>query len=95
GMMLDEASGVHRSQEPILPAGLQAPKTIISSWNRRSNDTSKKHKTQTFRLLQAKNIVRPQLKFKEKIDNTNTPFVPKIFIKPNAQKPLPESKDLP
>ncbi|XP_073459559.1 LOW QUALITY PROTEIN: exosome complex component 10-like [Aquarana catesbeiana] len=91
GMMLDEASGVHRSQEPILPAGLQAPKTIISSWNRRSNDTSKKHKTQTFRLLQAKNIVRPQLKFKEKIDNTNTPFVPKIFIKPNAQKPLPET----
>ncbi|XP_072282057.1 exosome complex component 10 isoform X2 [Pyxicephalus adspersus] len=90
GTLLDEASGVNRSQQPILPAGIQPPKTVISSWNRKSSDTNKKGKTQTFRLLQAKNILRPQLKFKEKIDNSNTPFVPKIFIKPNAQKPLPE-----
>ncbi|CAI9558739.1 unnamed protein product [Staurois parvus] len=91
GILLDEASGVHRSQQPILPAGLQAPTTIFSSWNRPSYDTRKKEKTQIFRLLHAKNILRPQLKFTEKIDNSNTPFVPKIFIKPNAQKPLPES----
>ncbi|KAM5132574.1 exosome complex component 10 [Mantella aurantiaca] len=90
GILLDEASGVHRNQQPILPAGLQAPKTIISSWNRRSNDTNKKGRSQTIRLLHAKNILRPQLKFKDKVDNSNTPFVPKIFIKPNAQKPLAE-----
>lgn len=45
-----------------------------------------------FRLLHAKNVARPQLKFKEKVDNSNTPFIPKIFIKPNAMKPLPSCK---
>lgn len=43
---------------------------------------------ETFRLLHAKNIQRPQMKFKEKVDNSNTPFISKIFIKPNALKPL-------
>ncbi|KAM4652421.1 exosome complex component 10 [Discoglossus pictus] len=90
GMILDEVSGVNRNQQPILPAGLQAPKTIVSSWNRKSSDSSKKGKSETYRLLHAKNILRPQLKFKDKIDNSNTPFVPKLFVKPNAQKPLPE-----
>ncbi|KAM3922697.1 exosome complex component 10 [Leptodactylus fuscus] len=90
GTLLDEASGVNRNQQPILPAGVQPPKTIISSWNRKGSSSSKKSKAETFRLLHAKNITRPQLKFKEKIDNSNTPFVPKIFVKPNAQKPLPE-----
>ncbi|XP_075696701.1 exosome complex component 10 [Rhinoderma darwinii] len=90
GILLDEASGVNRNQQPILPAGMQAPKTIVSSWNRKSNVSTKKGKAETFRLLHAKNILRPQLKFKEKMDNSNTPFLPKIFVKPNAQKPLPE-----
>lgn len=45
-----------------------------------------------FRLLHAKNVARPQLKFKEKVDNSNTPFIPKIFIKPNAVKALPSCK---
>lgn len=45
-----------------------------------------------FRLLHAKNVARPQLKFKEKVDNSNTPFIPKIFVKPNAVKALPSCK---
>lgn len=89
GILLDEASGVVKNQEPILPDGLQAPKTIVSSWNRKGGEYKKRTKSATFRLLHAKNILRPQLKFKEKVDNSNTPFVPKLFIKPNAQKPLP------
>lgn len=48
--------------------------------------------SEMFRLLQAKNVARPQLKFKEKVDNSNTPFIPKIFIKPNALKPLPSCR---
>ena len=51
-------------------------------------------RSEMFRLLHAKNITRPQLKFKEKVDNSNTPFIPKIFIKPNAIKPLPSCKTL-
>lgn len=49
-------------------------------------------RSEMFRLLHAKNVARPQLKFKEKVDNSNTPFIPKIFIKPNAMKSLPTCK---
>ncbi|KAB5567687.1 hypothetical protein PHYPO_G00235740 [Pangasianodon hypophthalmus] len=83
GILLDEASGVTRSQ-PVMPAGYQPPKIVVSSWNRKGGDRS----AETFRLLHAKNIQRPQLKFKEKVDNSNTPFISRIFIKPNALKPL-------
>uniref|UniRef100_A0A8C9VMN8 Exosome complex component 10 n=1 Tax=Scleropages formosus TaxID=113540 RepID=A0A8C9VMN8_SCLFO len=87
GILLDEASGVSRTQQPIMPVGFQPPKTVVSSWNRRVN-LAQRNTLETIRLLQAKNIQRPQLKFKEKVDNSNTPFVLKIFIKPNAIKPL-------
>ncbi|XP_020829640.1 exosome complex component 10 isoform X2 [Phascolarctos cinereus] len=91
GILLDEASGVNKNQQPILPVGMQVPKTIVSSWNRKAGEYNKKKQSETFRLLHAKNIIRPQLKFREKVDNSNTPFVPKIFIKPNAQKPLAQA----
>ncbi|XP_053818916.1 exosome component 10 [Vidua chalybeata] len=90
-ILLDEASGVNRNQQPVLPAGLQPPQMIVSSWNRKAGEFHKRTQSETFRLLHAKNISRPQLKFREKIDNSNTPFVPKLFIKPNALKPLPEA----
>uniref|UniRef100_A0A8C1L115 Exosome complex component 10 n=1 Tax=Cyprinus carpio TaxID=7962 RepID=A0A8C1L115_CYPCA len=86
GILLDEASGVSRSQQPVMPAGYQPPKIVVSSWNRRVGFSRRE---ETFHLLHAKNIQRPQLKFKDKVDNSNTPFVSKIFIKPNAVKPLP------
>lgn len=82
---------MNKNQQPVLPAGLQVPKTIVSSWNRKAGEYGKKAKSETFRLLHAKNIIRPQLRFREKIDNSNTPFLPKIFVKPNAQKPLPRA----
>ncbi|KAK2897774.1 exosome component 10 [Channa argus] len=85
GILLDEADGVNRSQQPVMPAGFQPPKIVVSSWNRKNTGSH----SGTFRLLHAKNVARPQLKFKEKVDNSNTPFIPKIFIKPNAIKPLP------
>ncbi|RVE70391.1 hypothetical protein OJAV_G00064140 [Oryzias javanicus] len=87
GILLDEADGLNRNQKPVMPAGFQPPKIVVSSWNRKGSGSSSH--SEKYRLLHAKNIARPQLKFKEKIDNSNTPFVPKIFIKPNAVKPLP------
>ncbi|XP_061690221.1 exosome component 10 [Syngnathoides biaculeatus] len=87
GILLDEADGLNRSQQPVMPAGFQPPKIVVSSWNRKGSGSVRR--SETFKLLQAKNIQRPQLKFKEKVDNSNTPFIPKIFIKPNALKPLP------
>uniref|UniRef100_A0A8C4TDH1 Exosome complex component 10 n=1 Tax=Erpetoichthys calabaricus TaxID=27687 RepID=A0A8C4TDH1_ERPCA len=89
GILLDEASGVHRTQQPVLPAGVQAPKMIVSSWNRKGRELNQRSKSGTFHLLHAKNIQRPQIRFREKVDNSNTPFAPKIFVKPNALKPLP------
>uniref|UniRef100_A0A3B4TS64 Exosome complex component 10 n=1 Tax=Seriola dumerili TaxID=41447 RepID=A0A3B4TS64_SERDU len=86
GILLDEADGLNRSQQPVMPAGFQPPKIVVSSWNRKVGSGSR---SEMFRLLHAKNVARPQLKFKEKVDNSNTPFVPKIFIKPNAIKSLP------
>ena len=42
-----------------------------------------------FRLLTARNIVRPQINFKVPVDNTNlAPFEPSIKSKPNSLKPL-------
>uniref|UniRef100_A0A671VJ02 Exosome complex component 10 n=1 Tax=Sparus aurata TaxID=8175 RepID=A0A671VJ02_SPAAU len=87
GILLDEADGVNRSQQPVMPAGFQPPKIVVSSWNRKGSGSGSR--SEMFRLLHAKNVARPQLKFKEKVDNSNTPFIPKIFIKPNAVKPLP------
>uniref|UniRef100_A0A673IU18 Exosome complex component 10 n=1 Tax=Sinocyclocheilus rhinocerous TaxID=307959 RepID=A0A673IU18_9TELE len=91
GILLDEASGVSRTQQPVMPAGYQPPKIVVSSWNRRVSFSGGERREETFHLLHAKNIQRPQLKFKEKVDNSNTPFVSKIFSKPNAVKPLPSS----
>uniref|UniRef100_A0AAQ5YQK4 Exosome complex component 10 n=1 Tax=Amphiprion ocellaris TaxID=80972 RepID=A0AAQ5YQK4_AMPOC len=90
GILLDEADGVNRNQQPVMPAGFQPPKIVVSSWNRKGPGSGSR--SETFRLLHAKNVTRPQLKFKERIDNSNTPFIPKIFIKPNARKPLPACK---
>lgn len=35
GILLDEAGGVNRAQEPVMPAGYQPPKIVVSSWNRK------------------------------------------------------------
>uniref|UniRef100_A0A8C7QSZ7 Exosome complex component 10 n=1 Tax=Oncorhynchus mykiss TaxID=8022 RepID=A0A8C7QSZ7_ONCMY len=86
GILLDDAAGVNRSQQPVMPAGFQPPKIVVSSWNRKGGDSGSGRSSETFRLLQAKNVTRPQLKFREKVDNSNTPFTPKIFVKPNLPK---------
>lgn len=36
----------------------------------------------------ATQLSKPQLKFKDQIDNFNSPFVPKLRSKPNAKRPL-------
>lgn len=38
--------------------------------------------------IHAQNIPRPQLSFPDKVDNSNSPFVRKISVKPNARQPL-------
>lgn len=99
-MMLEQISGLleqavaPKKDDPPPQIVVEEPqivspksKPIISSWNREN----KYGKQQTFRLFHAHNIVRPQTKFKDKIDNSNVPFVPRISEKPNAIKPLPKA----
>ncbi|KAI8913114.1 ribonuclease H-like domain-containing protein [Powellomyces hirtus] len=49
-------------------------------------------------VVHAQNIVRPQLSFEDKVDNSNAQFVRKITHKPNARQPLdyglPGSEDI-
>jgi len=90
--LLDEAAGVKKNDQPILPPSMQQSKPVVSSWNRKSKD-GKSGKKDSFKLLMAKNIVRPQLKWIDKVDNTNTPFIPKLKAKPNALKPYKEDDD--
>jgi exosome complex exonuclease RRP6 len=40
---------------------------------------------------QQKQLLRPQLKWKDEIDNSDAPFIPKLRSKPNAILPLDES----
>ncbi|KAH8268017.1 hypothetical protein KR018_006364 [Drosophila ironensis] len=62
----------------------QAPETPkAGSWNRTYKNLP------AARLLTAKNIVRPQMHFKEPVDNSaRNPFVPRLQEKPNSLKPL-------
>nr|XP_018902827.1 PREDICTED: exosome component 10 [Bemisia tabaci] len=94
GENLDEWNGVRRNNEPAIEGTQAGPVRVSGSWNknlktsavwkeRQSNDA-----TQTVRLLTSKVTERPQLKFKDKIDNSSSPWEPKIKEKPNAIKPL-------
>ncbi|CAB4056949.1 RRP6 [Lepeophtheirus salmonis] len=58
-------------------------KTISGSWN-----VPKKENSNEPVLITAKNIARPQLQFQSQIDNSNSPFIPKLKDKPNGIKPL-------
>ncbi|KAL5015456.1 hypothetical protein ScPMuIL_009726 [Solemya velum] len=93
GTSLDEASGVRKENTLVVATG--TPKTGTSaSWNRKT-PTSQNSDVSNYRLLTARNILRPQLKFKDKIDNSNRPFIPQIAFKPNAIQSLEDSLRLP
>ncbi|XP_028968527.1 exosome component 10, partial [Galendromus occidentalis] len=82
GIELDVASGVKRDSDIQLTT---VTKKIDTIWNQK-NERLKRESSVT--LLTAANVTRPQLSFPDKIDNSNSPFVPIIKDKPNALKPL-------
>ncbi|KAF7387989.1 hypothetical protein HZH66_010756 [Vespula vulgaris] len=92
GLCMDEECGILKNPEIELVVS-QTKKDVTGSWNLTSSTNSKrlldKSKTaQAVRLLTARNIQRPQLTFKDKIDNSLKPWQPKIKDKPNSLKPL-------
>ncbi|KAI0224766.1 Exosome component 10 [Lamellibrachia satsuma] len=89
GTWLDEASGLKRDKPLIMATA--TPKQPVASWNRKTPTVTTASKRVPYCLLAARNIQRPQLKFKDTIDNSSRPFVPKLKEKYNAQKSLAES----
>lgn len=86
---MDEESGIRRNPEVELVVS-QMPKPVVNgTWNIKTNHTDEgSDGTEKVRLLGGKNIQRPQLMFKDKIDNSPKPWMPRIKEKPNSLKPL-------
>ena len=90
---MNEESGVKTNTEVELVVS-QSKKllNVNGSWNTLANrqvaPSGKVATTQSVRLLGAKNVQRPQLTFKDKIDNSSKPWQPRIKEKPNALNPL-------
>lgn len=57
------------------------PKTVVS-------DSNDKLQNQKKILVHGRNVERPQIKFKIKVDNRPVPFKPLLNCKPNSKIPL-------
>ncbi|XP_064459624.1 exosome complex component 10-like isoform X2 [Ornithodoros turicata] len=86
GNNLDEADGIKKKQSDVVLTTVSTSRPIHTSWNKKTNKDNES--AAKYHLLAAKNVLRPQLTFKTKVDNSNTPFVPIIADKPNSIKPL-------
>ncbi|XP_061184893.1 exosome complex component 10-like [Saccostrea echinata] len=93
GSYLDESAGLKKKEEDLIIATAtpKVKQASTASWNKRSSASPS---ISEYKLLTARNIQRPQLKFRDKIDNENRPFVPRITEKPNALQSLEESLKL-
>ncbi|XP_034255209.1 exosome component 10 [Thrips palmi] len=93
GNTLDEIMGIRKNPEPVLVEATGKTRAVSGSWNKGASsktnlDSAAQFEPQSVRLLTAKNIERPQAKFRDKIDNSNSAWEPRIKEKPNAIKPL-------
>ncbi|XP_065904927.1 exosome complex component 10-like isoform X1 [Dysidea avara] len=77
--LLDEATGVKKAGQAL--SGTLDSKKVEQSLQRGH--------VKKVSYIHSSNMMRPQLKWADKIDNSNTPFRPIIKHKPNALKPLP------
>jgi len=90
---LDEAAGIRRQADPLLLEVSQAHVNKVSgSWNNFNRAPGSRHQARQeaspVRLLAAKNVLRPQMKFAQLIDNSTNPFQPRLQEKPHSLKPL-------
>ncbi|PSN43819.1 Exosome component 10 [Blattella germanica] len=88
---LDELSGIRKDPQPnLLQTTFTAP--ISGSWNVNkavsTNSFRRNSVTAPIRKFGPENMQRPQIKFKDKVDNSSAPFEPRIKDKPNSLKPL-------
>ena len=87
---LDEAAGIKKQADPML---LEVSQKFVAgggSWNNfnRSKSSSHGSSNSPVKLLAAKNVHRPQMRFSKYVDNTHSPWQPRLSEKPHAMKPL-------
>lgn len=87
--LMDLESGVAKDSKVELVVS-EMNQRINGSWNNEAEKPAERTESMppAVRLLAAKNIQRPQLSFKDKIDNSSKPWYPRIKEKPNSLKPL-------
>jgi len=97
GSSLEEASGLKKEETKLVVAAANfTPSRSASSWNNKKSTMDPPAKAASaYRLLTARNIQRPQVRFRDKVDNSSQPFRPSITVKPHAVMPLEESLRLP
>lgn len=85
---MDEIAGIRSNPEPELQKA--TPGRISGSWNKvHSRNNASPQQALNNILNKTKNIEKPQLKFKDKVNNDrNIPFEPRIKNKYNLLKPL-------
>ncbi|KAG1672907.1 Exosome component 10 [Nymphon striatum] len=82
----DEASGLKKKEDDLVLASISSDaKVITTSWNKKNASIMQ---NKDVKLLTARNVTRPQLKFADKIDNSKSLFASPIKEKPNSLKPL-------
>ncbi|KAJ8737858.1 hypothetical protein PYW08_000453 [Mythimna loreyi] len=81
---IDTASGVNKSSDTFISGVKTRPH--MTQWN--SSPVIAKIQVGSATFIGAKNITRPQINFKDTIDNSESLWVPKISDKPNNIKPL-------
>ena len=88
--LMDIESGIAKNTEVelLVSSTKGQPDGVNSSWNKQVYRSQDSENMQSVRLLAGKNIQRPQLMFKDKIDNSSKPWCPRIKDKPNSLKPL-------
>jgi len=87
GINLDDAEGIKRDADPLLLEVSQSNVAASGSWNNFVRG-AEKQKDNSVKLLAAKNVSRPQIKFSKFIDNSDSPFQPRLTEKPHSMKPL-------
>ena len=61
---------------------------IVAQWSAAQQSGGK----QNVKMIHAQNILRPQLKFEDKVDNSNRSFVPQLKVKLHAKQPYDPSE---
>ncbi|XP_067213814.1 exosome complex component 10 homolog [Linepithema humile] len=87
-ILMDEESGIMRNPKVELVVSQMPRSALNGSWNVRRDKIDSSDKSDKIRLLAGKNVQRPQLMFRDKIDNSSKPWIPRIKDKPNSLKPL-------